>query len=204
MMKKVMVLMMTPHHATGTKKARNSEHYVSNEDLLMALKTHGIAVRRAKRLHEEKPQLPDYIGECFLKIAERLSRKPNFYAYTFRDEMIADAVENCLLYVDNFDPKKSSNPFAYFTQIIYYAFLRRIFREKKHLYVKYKIAEEYIVQQDRRTLDDDGNSIAPGTKPFELYDNISEYIQSFEQKQHIKIKKKRGLEKFVVEELEEE
>lgn len=181
----------------GTKRPMH-EHYVSNEQLLQALKDYGIAVRRAKRLHEDKPILPDYIGECFLKIAERLSRKPNFYAYTFREEMIADAVENCLLYVDNFDPKKSSNPFSYFTQIIYYAFLRRIFREKKHLYVKYKLAEDFISQQDRRTLDDDGNPVGPGGKPFELYENITDYIASFEkyeQKQRLKVKK-RGLEKF--------
>lgn len=184
---------------TGTKRSSTNEHYVSNEELLNSLRTYGIAVRRAKRLHEPKPQVPDYVGECFLKIAERLSRKPNFYGYTFRDEMISDAVENCLLYVDNFDTKKSSNPFSYFTQIIYYAFLRRILREKKHLYVKYKMAEDFLVHQERRTLDDDGNAIAPGSRPFELYDNISDYISTFEQKHHGKSKKKRGLEKFMAQ-----
>lgn len=186
----------------GIKTTSMNEHYVSNDELLESLRVYGIARRRAKRLHEPKPQVPDYIGECFLKIAERLSRKPNFYGYTFRDEMISDAVENCLLYVDNFDTKKSSNPFSYFTQIIYYAFLRRILREKKHLYVKYKMAEDFLIHQERRTLDDDGNSIAPGTRPFELYENISEYITSFEQKQKTKSKKKRGLEKFISEDTE--
>lgn len=177
-----------------------SEHYVSNETLLQTLIEYRKAVRRAKRNQEEKPILPDYVGECILKIADRLSRKPNFYSYTFRDEMISDAVENCLLYVDNFDPNKSRNPFSYFTQIIYYAFLRRIHREKKHLYVKYKIAEELIHNHDRSQFEDDSLPSSPNPSRGELYDNITEYIDAFEKKLDIKKSKKKGLELFMEEE----
>ena len=82
---------------------------------------------------EEKPRVSNYIGECFLKIANGLSHKPNFMNYTFKDDMVSDGIENCLQYIHNFNPDKSNNPFAYFTQIIYYAFIRRIQREKnKH------------------------------------------------------------------------
>ena len=84
------------------------------------------------------PIIPDYIGDCFMRIAERLSLRPNFVNYAFRDEMIADGIENCVQSAHNFNPEKSSNPFSYFTQIIYYAFIRRIQKEKKQLYIKYK------------------------------------------------------------------
>ena len=88
------------------------------------------------------PPVPDYVGECFLKIANGLSFRPNFINYTYRDEMISDGIENCLQYVYNFDPNKSNNPFAYFTQIIYFAFIRRIQKEKKQTHIKHKIIEK--------------------------------------------------------------
>jgi hypothetical protein len=90
---------------------------------------------------EEQPSVSNYIGECFLKIATHLSYRPNFINYTYRDDMISDGIENCLQYVANFNPEKSNNPFAYFTQIIYYAFLRRIAKEKKQTHVKNKMIE---------------------------------------------------------------
>jgi DNA-directed RNA polymerase specialized sigma24 family protein len=98
-------------------------------------------VAAAKESGSPKPKVPNYIGECFLKIATHLSYKPNFVNYMFREDMICDGIENCLQYIDNFNPEKSTNPFAYFTQIIYYAFLRRIQREKKQLEIKTKILE---------------------------------------------------------------
>ena len=102
-----------------------ANHYVNNADFLAALVKYRTECATAKEENKPEPKIPDYIGECFLKIAEHLSRKPNFISYTYRDEMISDGVENCLMYFRNFDPAKSKNPFAYFTQIIYYAFLRR-------------------------------------------------------------------------------
>jgi hypothetical protein len=98
-------------------------------------------VHAAKEAGDPRPRVTNYIGECFLKIATHLSYKPNFVNYMFREDMICDGIENCLQYIDNFDPEKSKNPFAYFTQIIYYAFLRRIQKEKKQLEIKGKILE---------------------------------------------------------------
>jgi len=92
--------------------------------------------------NEVKPPVTNYIGECFLKIANHLSYRPNFINYTFRDDMISDGIENCLQYLDNFNPEKSNNPFAYFTQIIYYAFVRRIQKEKKQVTIKQKMIAE--------------------------------------------------------------
>jgi len=117
------------------------ENYVNNREFLDALMVNRQQVAAAKETGSPKPKVPNYIGECFLKIATHLSYKPNFVNYMFRDDMICDGIENCLQYIDNFNPEKSTNPFAYFTQIIYYAFLRRIQREKKQLEIKTKILE---------------------------------------------------------------
>ena len=96
---------------------------------------------RARNLPCNWSQRSNYIGECILKIANNLSHKPNFSNYTYKDDMILDGIENCILYIHNFDPEKSNNPFAYFTQIIFYAFLRRIGKEKKQAYVKNKLIQ---------------------------------------------------------------
>ena len=117
-------------------------HYVNNADFLAAL----LEMREKKKHAEEnglpKPIVSNYIGQCILKIATHLSYKPNFINYSYRDDMILDGVENCIQYIDNFDPTKSNNPFAYFTQIIYYAFLRRIAKEKKQSYIKGKLIQD--------------------------------------------------------------
>jgi len=120
-----------------TKK--KNEHYVDNKRFLQAMIDYRKMVNRAKREKQEKPPVTDYIGECFLKIANHLSYRPNFINYTFRDDMISDGIENCLQYLDNFNPKTSNNPFAYFTQIIYYAFVRRIQKEKKQTIIKQRL-----------------------------------------------------------------
>jgi hypothetical protein len=116
--------------------------YVNNADFLAAI----VEMRAKKKEAEEKglpkPQVSNYIGECILKIATHLSYKPNFINYSYREEMISDGIENCLQYIDNFDPTKSNNPFAYFTQIIWYAFLRRIAKEKKQSYIKGKMIQD--------------------------------------------------------------
>ena len=127
--------------------AAKPEHYVNNKDFLEALVIWKAKVKRAAEAGEPKPQITNYIGSCFLKLANHLSYRPNFVNYMFKDDMICDGVENCVQYIDNFDPAKSSNPFAYFTQIIYYAFLRRIQREKKQLEIKNKIIERSGFEQ---------------------------------------------------------
>ena len=184
----------------GLKEANMSEkqpkHYVNNADFLAALVKYKQECAKAAQENKPDPQIPNYIGECFLKIADHLSRKPNFISYSFRDEMIADGIENCLLYFRNFDETKSSNPFAYFTQIIYYAFLRRIMKEKKQLYVKYKATEQFGILDEYEMFEDVDGTM----KQFQLYDNISEFIQNFEDnKKKKKEGKSKGLEKFIEE-----
>ena len=134
---------------------KKSEHYVNNKELLEALIVYREKVeldflsKNSRRPTKEdrskhwqgKPPIPNYLGDCFLKIATHLSYKPNFVNYMFREDMISDGIENCVQYIHNFDPEKSTNPFAYFTQIIHYAFLRRIQKEKKQLEIKNKIIE---------------------------------------------------------------
>ena len=155
---------------TTMAKRKRSEHYVNNKEFLAALIEYRSEVERTfialngreptkqdrSQRWETKPCIPRYIGECFLKIANHLSFKPNFVNYMFKEDMISDGIENCVQYIHNFNPEKSQNPFAYFTQIIHYAFLRRIQREKRQLDIKNKIIErsEYSeVCDDNNTLD---------------------------------------------------
>ena len=149
---------MSPARIMGRRK--RSEHYVNNKEFLAAL----IKLREDREIAEiqgkEKPRIPRYIGECFLKIATHLSFKPNFVNYMFKEDMISDGIENCVQHIHNFNPEKSQNPFAYFTQIIHYAFLRRIQKEKKQLEIKNKILEKTGYEQvfERDTLDDSNYS----------------------------------------------
>jgi hypothetical protein len=177
--------------------ATKQKHYINNADFLQALIDYKAKTMEAKKNKTAPPAIPNYIGECFMKIAEGLSHKPNFINYTYRDEMMSDGIENCLMYFDNFDPSKSKNPFAYFTQIIYYAFLRRIQKEKKQLYVKYKATEQMGILDEMELMEfEDGTS-----KQFELYDNIAEFIENYEEAREKKkeVKKPKGIEKFLGE-----
>ena len=133
-------------------------HYVNNKQFLEAIVERKLLLKEAEESDLPKPQVTNYLGECILKIANHLSYRPNFINYTYRDEMISDGIENSLQYIDNFDPEKSKNPFAYFTQIIYFAFVRRITKEKKQQKIKDRILKrsnisDMIAVQDH---DDDG------------------------------------------------
>ena len=121
---------------------RAKQEYVNNKDFLAAMIEYKASVQTAETKNKSRPIVPTYVGECIMKIATHLARKPNFVNYTFKEEMISDGIENCLQYIDNFNPEKSNNPFAYFTQIIYYAFIRRIQKEKKQSHVKHKMIEK--------------------------------------------------------------
>jgi len=123
------------------KKAREKPHYVNNKQFSGSVVDYVNSANEARDKGEEEPIITEYIGSCFLKIAEGLSHKPNFSGYTYREEMVMDAVENCIKAIMNYDVKKATrtglpNAFAYFTQITYYAFLRRIAKEKKHQDIK--------------------------------------------------------------------
>ena len=150
-------------------KRKRSEHYVNNKEFLAALIRYREDVEIAQIRDLPKPVIPRYIGECFLKIATHLSFKPNFVNYMFKDDMVCDGIENCVQYIHNFDPAKSKNPFAYFTQIIHYAFLRRIQKEKKQLEIKNKILERTGYDQ---VFDHDGDD------NFSDYNSIKDSVHS--------------------------
>ena len=150
---------------------KKSEHYVNNRELLEALIVYRVKVAIAKQNDLPKPRITNYLGECFLKIATHLSYKPNFVNYMFREDMISDGIENCVQYIHNFDPEKSKNPFAYFTQIIHYAFLRRIQKEKKQLEIKTKIIEKTGFDEVMAV---DDNSLAGSSSDYNtIKDNIT-------------------------------
>lgn len=133
-------------------------HYVNNKEFYEAIVEHHARVKEAEEKGLPKPRLPNYIGECFLKIATRLSYSPSFINYTYRDEMIADGVENCVVYFHNFNPVQFSNPFAYFTQTIYNAFIRRIERERKQLYIRHKTLQHMHTNSEMYNHSADGDT----------------------------------------------
>lgn len=124
-----------------------SAHYVDNKKFYEALVEYREKLVEAQTNGQPKPRVSNYIGECFLKIATGLSYKSNFINYSYKDEMISDGIENCLTAVDKFDPTRGANPFAYYTQIIFYAFVRRIQKEKKQQAAKYRMLEEIDIDQ---------------------------------------------------------
>ena len=149
---------------------RKSEHYVNNKEFLEALINYRAKCQRAEEAGEARPVIPRYIGECFLKIANHLSYKPNFVNYMFREDMISDGIENCVQYIKNFNPEKSSNPFAYFTQIIHYAFLSRIQKEKRQIDIRSKIIERSGFEE---VMSGDGDVYSSSD-----YNSIKENIQN--------------------------
>jgi hypothetical protein len=115
-----------------------TKNYVNNKQMFNVLKDYIERSKTAKESGTEAPKIPDYIGECIYQIANRLASKKNFSGYSYKEEMISDGIENSIMYLHNFNPEKSNNPFAYFTQIIKFAFIRRIDKEKKQHYIKIK------------------------------------------------------------------
>ena len=170
------------------KSTKKPEHYVDNKLFLVAMVDFKKSINKAKREKKPKPRVTNYIGECFLKIANHLSYRPNFINYTYRDDMINDGIENCLQYLKNFNPDKSNNPFAYFTQIIYYAFIRRIQKEKKQSNIKYKMIEQANI---------DEFAVLPGDTNNDYKNQFLEFLRKNKpsteepQKNEIKIKKRK-------------
>lgn len=196
-----------------TKKA--SVHYVDNKKFYEEILVYKKKVQEAKENGLEEPRLPNYIGECIFKIADKLSTKPCFINYSYRDEMISDGIENCIMYFKDYNPEIGQNPFAYFTQIIYYAFLRRISKEEKNRYVIYKNFQHTIIHgnstggygthegSNRDAIHDSEDlNFTP-----QMYDNINDFMDRFEKKEAIKKEKrkiaKEGLIKFYEEENEQ-
>ena len=177
-------------------KKSKSVHYVDNKKFLAAMIEFKEKCKVAEDDGDDRPPVSNYIGECFLKIATHLSFRPNFINYTYRDDMISDGIENCLQYVSNFNPEKSNNPFAYFTQIIYYAFLRRIAKEKKQTHVKNKMIENSQYESWTTMDGDDSSYSVIGFDPISMLPE--EDVYKPKKKSTPKIK---GLETFMEEEI---
>ena len=178
---------------------KQKPHYVDNKKFLVAMKEYKQLCLEMEET-DDKPAISNYIGTCFLKIAQGLSYRPNFINYTYKDEMVADGIENCLQYLHNFNPEKSNNPFAYFTQIIYYAFLRRIAKEKKQTHVKHQlISKQEYVPFD--TIDGDTSKYSVvGFDPNVMVPE--EAVYKPKKKKDESDKKRVGLENFMDEEEE--
>lgn len=170
-------------------------NYINNKEFYAHLVEYKKLCDEAEKNNEPTPRITETIGQAFLMISKKLASKSNFSGYTYKDEMISDALENCIVAIHSFNPEKSKNPFAYFTQIIWYAFLRRIEKEKKQTYVKYKSLEHLVIDAD---IEDDDNY-----KNFDIEnDKMRPIIERFEttnKKSKAKQKEKVGLELFTDE-----
>jgi hypothetical protein len=166
-------------------------HYVDNQKFYQAIVEYRQKLQDARTEGLQDPRIPNYIGECIWKIADKLSTKPCFMNYSYRDEMISDGVENCIMYFKDYDPVKGQNPFAYFTQVIYYAFIRRISKEEKNRYIIYKNFQNVLCSTDMRVLVDHEDK---HLLPSQMYDNINDFMSRFEKKEEAK-KAKRKLMK---------
>jgi hypothetical protein len=171
-------------------------HYVNNAEMLAAVKVYKEEIAKAKEAGEELPRIPEYLGECILKIATRLSHKHNFINYSYRDDMILDGIENCMQCINSFDPTKSSNPFSYFTQVIYFAFLRRIAKEKKQSYIRGKIIQEMAFESfEIQDHDDDVEFKNAYTAFIQTHSTFDDSFIKKKEKDKEK-KKKQSLENF--------
>lgn len=168
-------------------------HYVNNRQMYETMKVYIKAVRKSKREKVESPRIPEYIGECLYLICNKLSLKPQFSGYTWRDEMISDGIENCIVAIDNFDPRKSDNPFAYFTMIAWNAFIRRIQREKKQTYIKHKNMQNTLIVDELAS--EFGVQITGDQKSDDVIRDFEQKAENNKKKKK-KTAKKKGLEIF--------
>jgi hypothetical protein len=187
--KKIEDLVTEPIPEEIVEEIQKKSHYINNKKFFDEMVEWKTKVNECKEMDEPIPPVTPYIGQCFMEIAENLAKKPNFMNYQFKDDMIGDGVENCLMYCSNFDPTKSNNPFSYFTQIIYYAFLRRIQKEKKQNLIKYK----YL-----KSLDTKGD-LSEYLKHMGISEEEETYLIRMDEEKPKKIKKKKKKRKGPME-----
>lgn len=189
---------------TGNNGDPMATHYVNNAEMLESIKRYKADLKQSRADGQEAPRIPEYLGECILKIATRLSHKHNFINYSYRDDMILDGIENCIQCMDSFDPDKSSNPFSYFTQVIYFAFLRRIAKEKKQSYIKGKMLQDMAFESfELQDHDDDTDFVNAYTAYMQAHSTFDDsFIKSKEKKK--KQKEDNSLENFFQEDTKDE
>jgi len=176
------------------RKENKSRSYVDNKKLYEELSIYAKAYKEAKEQNKPKPQMSSYLGMAIIKISEGLSMRWNFNGYTYREEMVGDAIENVVKYVHNFDPDKYKNAFGYITMIINNAFLRKMDDEKKQVYIRHKVLEEHTLQNRLA-------SVSEHEENFKITVDLNEdgrldnLINKFEAKAK-KPKRKKGVELF--------
>lgn len=176
---------------------KNNVYYIDNKKFFEEMKVYRELCFEAEAENKQIPRVPNYIGECFYKIATKLSNRPNFINYSYKEEMIGDGIENCINYIRSFDPDKSNNPFSYFTQIVWHSFIHRIQKEKKQQYIKYKSMNNMIINNEHFVGDDEFYSITP-----ESFENTQKFITTYEdniEKAKKKKQEKKSLEFFIEE-----
>lgn len=180
------------------RKPKSTNIYVDNAEFLKEIIQYQKDCRKAKKLKQFKPKIPESTGKKLLLIAQNRLNHSWFMGYTqlYKEEMIGDAIENCIMYFDNFNPRKYKNPFAYYSQICYFAFRRRIDRERKHLYGKYKMIQQSGVLDDFEQGATDGEESHHSEVP--LYENMSEFIGKYEDSMKEKKKKQAKAKAKVV------
>lgn len=183
--------------------AKKTNHYIDNKKFYTEMVKYYNACQEASKNGDERPRVPNYVGECILLIAQRLATRPNFVGYSYREEMIGDGIENCLAYIHNFNPDKSNNPFAYFTQIIYFAFLRRIQKEKKQLYIKHKSFENSMIMNTLVDMAPEDQSHFSAAY-INVNEKLNDLVEKFETPAAPKKTVKKGVEKFIEDDDDEE
>lgn len=177
-------------------KKKKTNNYIDNKKFYTEMVVYRRLYDESVEAGEPRPIVSRYIGECIMLIANRLATRPNFVGYSYKDEMISDGIENCLAYIHNFNPEKSKNPFAYFTQIIYYAFLRRIQKEKKQLYIKHKSFENSMIMNTLVDMAPEDQSHYSAAF-INVSEKLGELVEKFEAKNPVTTKAKKGVEKFI-------
>jgi DNA-directed RNA polymerase specialized sigma24 family protein len=179
-------------------KRKTGAYYIDNKRFYEEMKKYKDLCKDAEETGDEYPRIPNYLGECFYKIATKLSNKPNFMGYSYKEEMIGDGIENCIHYIKSFNPEKSTNPFSYFTQIVWHSFVHRIQKEKKQQYIRYKAMNNMVMNNEHfvHSADDAYHTIVTT----EFHENTQLFISNFEEKIERNKKKKeekKALENFI-------
>lgn len=126
-----------------------AHHYVNNKEMYEHCKVYHAACQEALAQGKEYPQIPEPIAAAILQIATRMMNNYNFINYTYKDEMAADGVLKCIVKAHRFDPNKSDNPFAFFSQIVWNEAVERIKKERhqtsvKARFIRNKMSDEFI------------------------------------------------------------
>lgn len=157
-----------------------TKNYIDNKEFLKSIVEYQRAVKKARKAKVDIPTMPNYLGECFYRIAEGFSSLPKYSGYRFREDMVSDAVLHCIKYINSFNPAKSNNPFGYFTKVVYHAFLQRIYYEKRYLYTKFKSIEKVEIFGIESQTDhhDEGESVqfSEGSR-----EHMIDFMTSFEE-----------------------